>query len=82
MVSVGDVLERGETYMLDGIEVIDAVRSYGLDSRQISIHQPLANAGYPPRSWRNAVRLSETILGDPVALRQKATAGGNFLKSV
>ena len=82
MASVGDVLEVGETYMLEGIEVIDAIRSYGLYIHQVSIHQPLASARYPARSWRNTVRLSEAIMGDPVALRQKATAGGNFLESV
>lgn len=75
-------MERGETYMLEGIEVIDAVRSDGLNGNQISVHQPPAGAGYPSCGQRSIVRFGETGMGDPVALWQKTTPGGNFLKSV
>lgn len=68
--------------MFEGIEVLDAVGIDSLDGHQLSIHQPLASAGYPPRGRRTAIGSRETTVGYAVALRQNATPGGNFLKSM
>ena len=71
---------REGAYTLEGIEIFDAVRIDGLDSDQLSVHQPLTNARYPPCSGRSITGFSEAAVGDPVALRQKATPGGYRLK--
>ena len=34
--------------MLEGIQILDAVRIDGLDSYYLSVDQPLVSAGYPP----------------------------------
>ena len=34
--------------MLEGIQILDAVRIDGLDSYHLSVDQPLVSAGYPP----------------------------------
>ena len=61
-------------------EILDAFRMDGLDSHQPSMHRPLADAGYPPCGGGNVIGASVASVGDPVALRQKATASGNFLE--
>ena len=66
--------------MLEGIEILDAVGIDGFDSYHLSVDQPLASAGYLPCGGESITRFSEAAVGDPVALRQKATPGGDFLK--
>ena len=73
---------REGTYIFKGIEILDAVRTNGLDSHRLSVHRQLASAGCPPWSGGSVVNFSEATVRDPVALRQKATLGGDFLKPI
>lgn len=60
-----------------GIERLDTDH---LDGHQPPVAQPLASGGCPPCIGGNTTRSIEATVGDPVALRQKAAPGGNFLK--
>ena len=68
------------TYALEGIEVLDAVRTNRLDSHQISVHKPPANARCPVFDGDDTIKFDKATVGNPVALWQKATPGGNFLE--
>ena len=68
--------------MLKCVEISHAVGIDHLDSHQLSVHQPLVSVGFPPRRGESIRRFDEATVGDPVALRQKATPGGDFLKPV
>ena len=66
--------------MLKSIKIVDAVEVNRLDSHQLSVDQPLAGAGNPPSDRECTIRFDEAVVGDPVALRQKAASGGHLLK--
>ena len=67
--------------MFEGTEYLDAIRTDSFDGYQPSIHRPLAGAGHPASDGGSTIRSSEAIVGYPVALWQKPTASGDFLKS-
>ena len=80
--SIRDALERASTYPLKSVEVLDIVGTDSLDSHQFPVHQPLAGLGHPSRRTGSTIGFSEAVRGDPIALREKATPGGDSLKSV
>jgi hypothetical protein len=50
------------------------------DSHQLPIDKPLTRVGNPPGGGESPIRLGKTVVRYPIALRQNATPGGNFLK--
>lgn len=68
--------------MLKGVEIVDLPRDNCLDSHQLSIDRPPASDRHPPSGRESTTEFNEASTGNPVALQQKATLGGNFLKHV
>ena len=78
--SLRGISERAvETHTLEGLVILDAVRTDYLDSHQISVHQHLTSAGNPLYAG-GGFKIGRVTVGDQVALRQKTTPGGNLLK--
>lgn len=53
---------KGETYMFERFEILDAIKTDGLDSHQLSVDQPLASVGYPCYGRGSTARFSEATV--------------------
>ena len=74
--------KEGGAYMLKCIEIVDTIRIDCLDSHQLTIDRPLTGLRNSPGGGEIIIGFSEAAVGDPVALRQKATSSRHPLKPV
>lgn len=48
--------------MFERFEILDAIKTDGLDSHQLSVDQPLASVGYPCYGRRSTTKFSEATV--------------------